>query len=992
MQSNSKKKHDEMLKKCNSAFSISVGKDHSKSEEEHHSNGLKYDSLLASILDELDNSCLVNTLANIEQEKDLHDLLVKLNDTKLYKILNKLVEQLDDSQLDIIFNKLVAYILNKLAENPDQDNPDKKLIDDILTGSIAKLVESQSKNIWKILKGSEPKLDKNQFNNDSSVQKYNQRNPELVNNYIQLIRILKQLYDDNRLYDHRLLEILKIDNANHKNSVKEAAISLLAKILYGLLIQDKYLVKIKQENQPNKSLFNTVLNELLDQHKQENQLDNTWLIKLLQHLVNNSNNTLLVKILHCIDKSDKLDYSQLIKILDYIVDPLNYRQLDPPNYIQLINIGDDLRLKPEYHNSERAIDCYDRAIRMNPEQPVGWYCRGLASTELGKNDEEEDLSQLNSSQGYLQKAINDYEKSLELKNDLDWAFYDRGIAYYWMGRIKEKKAQLKEKKAQQKAKEEYRKAIKDFDEAIKINSEYDDAWFYRGLVLHCLKYYDQAIASYDKAIQICHSKELIEGEVKYLYNRGLSYEKLELYDEAIASYKEAISYGKPNTNDIKQDKENYIKNWYQWGLILLYKLKKYPEAIEKFKQVTELQITLLNNKHKGALYNWGYALYELKEYSQACHQFEEVTNLNNNHEKAYYYWHEKAYYYWGLALYKLKNYSEACDKFEQVVTYLNPKHEKAYYYWGLALYDWANWGLPLYSWFNSFLYIYAWYYCVLALYELEKYSEAYDKFEQETLLNSEHKDAWYYYVLALYAWYYYVLALYTCYFWGLALYEVEKYSGACDKFEQVTNLNPEHEDALDQWYSALNKLKNKNSNNLNSLQEKYENAKYSCGLAFYKQGEYKKAIRQFETVIELNKEHERAWHYFNLALNKVKDKNLTNDKEVIDLINKHGIDWHEFGDTLKKEKEYEKAITQFEAIIKLNDKDKISWDLWVLALAKFVGCKKVIKWFMEGIKNCNKFAIKQYYRVEARFKSGLTEIVLDKEEEAQDKQKATQKT
>lgn len=75
----------------------------------------------------------------------------------------------------------------------------------------------------------------------------------------------------------------------------------------------------------------------------------------------------------------------------------------------------------DYHNSgeyDKAIDNYDKAIELYPNLAYSYYNRGHTEFKKGEYD----------------KAIDDYTKAIELYPDDAEAFYDRGIAFEALGR------------------------------------------------------------------------------------------------------------------------------------------------------------------------------------------------------------------------------------------------------------------------------------------------------------------------------------------------------------------------------------------------------------------------------------------------------------------------------------------------------------------------------------------------------------------------------
>ena len=74
------------------------------------------------------------------------------------------------------------------------------------------------------------------------------------------------------------------------------------------------------------------------------------------------------------------------------------------------NQGNKLAEQGRY---EQAIEDYDQAIRLNPEDADAYYNRGIVYYELGQ----------------LERAIEDYDEAIRLNPEYTKAYYNRGIVY-----------------------------------------------------------------------------------------------------------------------------------------------------------------------------------------------------------------------------------------------------------------------------------------------------------------------------------------------------------------------------------------------------------------------------------------------------------------------------------------------------------------------------------------------------------------------------------
>ena len=115
--------------------------------------------------------------------------------------------------------------------------------------------------------------------------------------------------------------------------------------------------------------------------------------------------------------------------------------------------------------TERAIEDYDKAIELNPEDATAYCNRGAAYAKLGQTE----------------RAIEDFDKAIELNPEDAAAYYNRGNAYDDLGQTE--------------------RAIEDFDKAIELNPEFA-AYYNRGNAYAKLGQTERAIEDYDKAIEL----------------------------------------------------------------------------------------------------------------------------------------------------------------------------------------------------------------------------------------------------------------------------------------------------------------------------------------------------------------------------------------------------------------------------------------------------------------------------------------------------------
>jgi Tfp pilus assembly protein PilF len=114
---------------------------------------------------------------------------------------------------------------------------------------------------------------------------------------------------------------------------------------------------------------------------------------------------------------------------------------------------------------DRAIQNFDRAIRLNPEYAEAYYNRGTAYMRKGD----------------VERAIEDYGHAIKLDPKMDLAFISRGLVYFNKG--------------------EYDRANVDFDRAIQLKPKSAEGFYLRGIARSNKGDFEQAIVDFDRAIE-----------------------------------------------------------------------------------------------------------------------------------------------------------------------------------------------------------------------------------------------------------------------------------------------------------------------------------------------------------------------------------------------------------------------------------------------------------------------------------------------------------
>ncbi|MGB0561614.1 MAG: tetratricopeptide repeat protein [Spirulinaceae cyanobacterium] len=173
---------------------------------------------------------------------------------------------------------------------------------------------------------------------------------------------------------------------------------------------------------------------------------------------------------------------------------------NPENYHVFVSRGQLLYSKDEY---KIALADYDRAINLSPElQPelqTVWHYRGMALEALQEREQ----------------AVESYRFALNADPENMDGWYRRGKL-------------LRELKR-------YEAAIENFDEALKLAPEAEDFWYLKSVSHNDLDQKDIALSAIKKALHINPQN------VAYLYHQGMIFKDLENYTAAIESFDRAIA-------------------------------------------------------------------------------------------------------------------------------------------------------------------------------------------------------------------------------------------------------------------------------------------------------------------------------------------------------------------------------------------------------------------------------------------------------------------
>ena len=155
-----------------------------------------------------------------------------------------------------------------------------------------------------------------------------------------------------------------------------------------------------------------------------------------------------------------------------------------------------------------SLGCFEKAIKLKDDLDRAWFARGIALSALGTN--------------HLDEALASYDKAIELNPKLAEAYFNKGKL-------------LIDRK-------QYEKALQTIDKGLEIDNKEPCGWCDRGMVLGMLKRNEEALASFIKALELSPPKDcyqIFENKAIILFSLGRDKEAVEMFDKI---FKEAETF------------------------------------------------------------------------------------------------------------------------------------------------------------------------------------------------------------------------------------------------------------------------------------------------------------------------------------------------------------------------------------------------------------------------------------------------------------------
>jgi len=201
---------------------------------------------------------------------------------------------------------------------------------------------------------------------------------------------------------------------------------------------------------------------------------------------------------------------------------------------------------------DRAIEDFDKALELDPNYPGAYYSRGLSYYYKGDFD----------------RAIEDFDKALELDPNYPGTYNSRGLSYYYKG--------------------DFDRAIEDFDKALELDPNYPGTYYNRGLSYYYKGDFDRAIEDLDKALEL-ESADTLRAKTHLL--RGYAYQ---LKRDFLKAFDDFV-----DSNKINPDlKSIFPRNYIAFQIDDIYKEGKEEDKAKAFELYSKLLDSIIKIKEK----------------------------------------------------------------------------------------------------------------------------------------------------------------------------------------------------------------------------------------------------------------------------------------------------------------------------------------------------------------------------------------------------------
>jgi tetratricopeptide (TPR) repeat protein len=262
--------------------------------------------------------------------------------------------------------------------------------------------------------------------------------------------------------------------------------------------------------------------------------------------------------------------------------------------LDLVKQGQELL---ESENYQEAIDSFDRAIEIDPNNADSWSNRGFTLSKLNK----------------YQEAIDSYDRALKIDPDNYNIWHSRGKLLEKMGNDRDLTMGNYIVKSNNRylTMGNYKEAVNSYDRALKIDPNNLSGWISRGDLLDKMGKYKEAVNSYDRAL------EIDPNNLSDWISRGDLLGKIDDYKEVANSYIHGLISDPNNLSD-----------WTSRGK-LLEKMGNYKEGVNSYDRALKI-----NPNNHNIWHSREKLLEKMGNYQEAIDSYDSALRINPNHRKA----------------------------------------------------------------------------------------------------------------------------------------------------------------------------------------------------------------------------------------------------------------------------------------------------------------------------------------------------------------------
>ena len=233
---------------------------------------------------------------------------------------------------------------------------------------------------------------------------------------------------------------------------------------------------------------------------------------------------------------------------------------------------------------------FSDVLNKYPRYAYGYNNRGFLYWDHYAIDIYKDNPQMK--EKYVEKALQDFTKAINLDYTYAEPFLNRGILYYNTGRPDQ--------------------ALADFNRFLELKPDNPDGLLNRANTLSTLGRFKEAIPDYNKYLTIKN-----DDPKAYMW-RGIAYFNIQNYDSAIIDFNKSI--------EIDPD---YYEPYY-WLGVIYYNQKDYSNALKY------LDLSISKNYNNANSYIWkGLCYMNMNEYHKAIEQYSKAIEIDPNNSTAY---------------------------------------------------------------------------------------------------------------------------------------------------------------------------------------------------------------------------------------------------------------------------------------------------------------------------------------------------------------------